>query len=98
MKIENIYIHKSKKHKRGHIQTGLVNLTIKELKLDIGNIIYSITKEKEIIITCHGIVYPFKDETGEVVNKFTPNISFHDPSVWDEIVEAIKKAIASTIS
>ena len=94
MKIENIEIRKAKHPKGDDLQKGVAGLTIKNMGIKINNIPYRVTKEKEIIVSCPGLVYAEKNEKGEKPeSKFVPNISFEDSSIWDSIVEAIKKEI-----
>ena len=94
MKIENIQIRKSKYVKGDDLQRGVAGLTIKDLGIDIRNIPYYVTKDREIIVQPPAIAYSEREERdGKVEHKLVPTISFHDSSIWDSIVEAVKKAV-----
>ena len=94
MNIENIEIRKGKHPKGDDLQKGVAGLTIKKMGLNINNIPYRVTKEKEILVTCPGLVYAEQKEKGEKPeSKLVPTVSFEDASIWDSIVEAIKKEI-----
>ena len=94
MDLENIEIRKAKHPKGDDLQKGVAGLTIKDIGVNINNIPYRVTKEKEIIVSCPGLVYAERKEKGEKPeNKLVPTISFEDASIWDSIVEVIKKEI-----
>jgi len=94
MNIENIEIRKAKHPKGDDLQKGVAGLTLKDIGVNINNIPYRVTKEKEIFVTYPGMVYAEKKEKGEKPeSKLIPTISFEDASIWDSIVEAIKKEI-----
>lgn len=98
MDIEKVEIRKAKNAKADYLQNGVVGLTLKEFGMDLRNIPYRITKDKEIIVTPPGLIYAEqKDKGGKIENKLVPTFSFHDSSVWDAIVEAIKKEISATL-
>ena len=95
MDLENIEIRKAKHPKGDDLQKGVANLTIKDIGIDINNIPYRVTKESEILVTYPGLVYSVQIEKGaKPESKLVPTISFHDSSIWDSIVEAIKKEIS----
>ena len=95
MSIGNVEIRKAKQAKGDDLQKGVAGVTIKDLGVDIKNIPYRVTKEKKIIITPPGLVYAEQKAKGEKPeSKLIPTVSFHDSSIWEAIVEAIKKVIA----
>lgn len=96
MKIENVEIRKAKHPKGDDLQKGVADLTIKDLGIDIKNINYRITKDKEIIVTAPGVSFAEKKKEKEKPpeSKVIPTISFHDENRWKEVVEAIKKEIS----
>jgi len=94
MNIENIEIRKAKHPKGDDLQKGIAALTLKDIGVNINNIPYRVTKEKEIFVTYPGLVYAEQKEKGEKPeSKLIPTISFEDTSIWDSILEAIKKEI-----
>ena len=98
MKIEKIEIRKAKNAKKDFLQNGVVAVTVKDLGIDLRNIPYRVTNEKEIIITPHGVMFSEQKAKGEPVeHKLSPTVSFHDSSIWDAIVEAIKKEVSATL-
>lgn len=93
--IENVEIRKAKYPKGDDLQKGTASLTLKDIGMDIRNIPYRVTKEREIFVTVPCLVYSEQKEKGEKPeNKLVPTISFHDSAIWDSIVEAIKKEIS----
>lgn len=98
MKIEKVEIRKAKNAKKDFLQNGVVAVTIKDLGIDMRNIPYRVTNEKEIIVTAPGVMFSELKEKGEPVeHKLSPTVSFHDSAIWDVIVEAIKKEILATL-
>lgn len=94
MNIENVEIRKAKYPKGSDLQKGTASLTLKDIGIDIRNIPYRVTKEREILVTVPGLVYSEQKEKGEKPEiTLIPTISFHDSSIWDSIVEAVKKEI-----
>jgi hypothetical protein len=98
MKIEKVEIRKAKNAKKDFLQNGVADLTLKEFGIDIKNIPYRVTTEKEISVTSPGVTFSHQKAKGEPVeNKLIPTVSFHDSAIWDAIVEAIKKEILATL-
>ena len=98
MQLENIELRKAKQAKGDDLQKGVADLTVKDIGLDLKNIPYRVTKEKEILVTAPGVSFATKVAKGEKpINTLIPTISFHDASIWDAIVEAIKQKVSKTI-
>ena len=102
MDIENIEIRKAKTPPKGDdLQKGVVGLTLKSLGQDLRNIPYRVTKDKEVCITPPGLMYAGEKPKvpGEKIESvLVPTVSFHDPSIWDTIVQALQKEILSTLT
>ena len=92
MNIQNVELRKAKHAK------GVASLTIKDIGLDLKNIAYRVTKEKEIFVTSPGLSFSEKVEKGEKpVSIWLPTISFHDSAVWNAVVEAVKTEISKSL-